>query len=234
MTIEKESTVNIDVIIPAFNEENAVGKVIGDIPDLVRNVVVVNNNSNDDTRKVAAAAGAIVLDEPTMGYGKACLKGMAYLQQQPVPPDVLVFLDADYSDYPEEMEMLLAPLLRDGYDLVIGSRARGQRERGSMTLPQVFGNWLATRLMRKLFSANFTDLGPFRAIRWDKLLALHMEDENYGWTIEMQLKAVKSGLTYTEVPVTYRQRIGKSKVSGTLRGVVGAGYKILWSLWKYR
>jgi glycosyltransferase involved in cell wall biosynthesis len=234
MTIEKESTVNIDVIIPAFNEENAVGKVIGDIPDLVRNVVVVNNNSNDDTRKVAAAAGAIVLDEPIKGYGKACLKGMAYLQQQPVPPDVLVFLDADYSDYPEEMEMLLAPLLRDGYDLVIGSRARGQRERGSMTLPQVFGNWLATRLMRKLFSANFTDLGPFRAIRWDKLLALHMEDENYGWTIEMQLKAVKSGLTYTEVPVTYRQRIGKSKVSGTLRGVVGAGYKILWSLWKYR
>lgn len=234
MNTNDGSSFVIDVIIPAFNEENAVGKVIGDIPDFVRNVVVVNNNSNDATRKVAAAAGAVVVEEPIRGYGKACLTGMAYVTQQPVPPDILVFLDADYSDYPEEMEMLLAPLIQEGYDLVIGSRARGERERGSMTLPQVFGNWLATRLMRKLFSADFSDLGPFRAIRWEKLRSLHMEDENYGWTIEMQLKAVKHGLKYTEVPVTYRQRIGKSKVSGTLRGVIGAGYKILWSLWKYR
>lgn len=224
----------IDVIIPAFNEENAVGKVIQEIPAFVRHVVVVNNNSNDDTRIVALEAGAIVLDEPVKGYGRACLKGMAFLSQQEIPPDVVVFLDADYSDYPEEMERLISPIIRDEVDLVIGSRAMGNRERGSMTLPQVFGNWLATRLMRQLFSANFSDLGPFRAIRWNGLRALQMEDKNYGWTIEMQIKAVKGGLAYTEVPVNYRQRIGKSKVSGTLKGVIGAGYKILWTLWKYR
>lgn len=224
----------IDVIIPAFNEENAVGKVIQEIPAFVRHVVVVNNNSNDDTRIVALEAGAIVLDESVKGYGRACLKGMAFLSQQEIPPDVVVFLDADYSDYPEEMERLISPIIRDEVDLVIGSRAMGNRERGSMTLPQVFGNWLATRLMRQLFSANFSDLGPFRAIRWNGLRALQMEDKNYGWTIEMQIKAVKGGLAYTEVPVNYRQRIGKSKVSGTLKGVIGAGYKILWTLWKYR
>ncbi|MDN3690545.1 glycosyltransferase family 2 protein [Cyclobacterium jeungdonense] len=234
MNAKNGTPVLIDVIIPAFNEENAVGKVIQDIPSIIRHVVVVNNNSNDNTRKVAARAGAVVLDEPVKGYGKACLKGMAFLSQQEISPDVVVFLDADYSDYPEEMKTLIAPIIMDGFDLVIGSRSLGKRERGSMTLPQVFGNWLATRLMRQLFSANFSDLGPFRAIRWDKLQTLQMEDENYGWTIEMQVKAVKGGLAYTEVPVNYRRRIGKSKVSGTLKGVIGAGYKILWTLWKYR
>lgn len=234
MSAENRATTLIDVIIPAFNEENAVGKVIQEIPALVRYVVVVNNNSNDNTRKVASEFGAIVLDQPIRGYGNACLTGMQFLSQQEIAPDVVVFLDADYSDYPAEMERLIDPIIKEGFDMVIGSRARGNREKGSMTLPQIFGNWLATRLMQHLFSANFSDLGPFRAIRWDKLQALQMVDKNYGWTIEMQVKAVKSGLNYTEVPVNYRRRIGKSKVSGTLSGVIGAGYKILWTLWKYR
>lgn len=238
MTVESEqdffSELQIDVLIPAFNEENAVGKVIAAIPSFARNIVVVNNNSNDDTRKVASEAGAIVLDEPQKGYGKACLKGMEYLNDLETAPDIVVFLDADYSDYPEEMHQLIQVLVAGNYDMVIGSRARGNKEKGSMTFPQVFGNWLATWLMRWMFSAEFTDLGPFRAIRWNELKQLEMQDQDYGWTIEMQIKAVKLGLRYTEVPVNYRQRIGVSKVSGTIHGVVGAGYKILWTLWKYR
>jgi len=224
----------IDVIIPAFNEANAIGKVIADIPDFVRNIIVVNNNSKDDTRKVGLKAGAIVLDEPQKGYGKACLKGLSYLEQMDIPPEVVVFLDADYSDFPEEMKKIIQPILHDDMDMVIGSRAKGIRENGSMTMPQIFGNWLATKLMCKLFEADFSDLGPFRAIRWDKLKALNMQDEDYGWTIEMQIKAVKSGFSYTEVPVNYRKRIGVSKVSGTVKGVFGAGYKILYTIWKYR
>ena len=224
----------IDVIIPAFNEASAIGKVIADIPDFVRNIIVVNNNSKDDTRQVSQAAGAIVLDEPQKGYGKACLKGLSYLDNMDFPPDIVVFLDADYSDYPEEMEIILEPILQKKMDMVIGSRAKGSRENGSMTVPQIFVNWLATKLMCQLFKAEFSDLGPFRAIRWDKLKALDMEDENYGWTIEMQIKAVKNGLKYTEVPVNYRKRIGVSKVSGTVKGVFGAGYKILYTIWKYR
>lgn len=224
----------IDVVIPAFNEANAIGKVIAEIPDIVRNIIVVNNNSNDDTRKVSLAAGAIVLDEPQKGYGKACLKGLAYLDELERSPDIVVFLDADYSDYPAEMLNLVEPIIQKDADMVIGSRAKGSRENGSMTLPQIFGNWLATKLMYQLYKADFSDLGPFRAIRWDKLKALKMQDEDYGWTIEMQIKAVKNGLTYTEVPVNYRRRIGVSKVSGTVKGVFGAGYKILWTIWKYR
>lgn len=224
----------IDVIIPAFNEANAIGKVIADIPEFVRNIIVVNNNSNDDTRQISIAAGAIVLDEPQKGYGKACLKGLDHMDQMEIPPDVVVFLDADYSDYPEEMVNIVQPIMQDGTDMVIGSRAKGSRENGSMTLPQIFGNWLATKLMYKLFDAEFSDLGPFRAIRWDKLKTLNMQDEDYGWTIEMQIKAVKNGLTYTEVPVNYRKRIGVSKVSGTIKGVFGAGFKILWTIWKYK
>ncbi|SHN31462.1 Glycosyltransferase involved in cell wall bisynthesis [Cyclobacterium lianum] len=238
MTANKKSpqfsNLQIDVLIPAFNEENAVGKVITAIPAFVRHILVVNNNSNDDTRLVAAGAGAIVLDEPQKGYGKACLKGIEYLASLESPPDILVFLDADYSDYPEEMHQLITPLVVDDCDMVIGSRARGRKEKGSMTMPQVFGNWLATRLMRRMFGARFSDLGPFRAIRWQQLRRLNMCDQNFGWTIEMQIKAVKMGLRYTEVPVSYRQRIGVSKVSGTVKGVLGAGYKILWTLWKHR
>lgn len=224
----------IDVLIPAYNEEGSIGKVIHDIPDSVRHVIVVNNNSKDNTRQVAEKAGAIVLDERVMGYGKACLTGMSYLSKLDVEPDILVFLDGDYSDYPEQLLAVIDPILKQDYDMVIGSRARGNRESGSMTLPQVFGNWLATSLMKVIYKTNYSDLGPFRAIKWGKLKALGMVDQNYGWTIEMQIKASKSGLKTTEVPVDYRKRIGVSKVSGTIKGVIGAGYKILWTIWRYR
>lgn len=235
----EENTVNnpprVVVIIPAFNEENAVGNVIRDIPQpLVQEIVVVNNNSRDQTTQVASAAGATVLQEMRQGYGFACLAGIAYVRALPIPPDIVVFLDADYSDYPEEIPQLLAPILTDGYDLVIGSRALGNRQRGSMTPQQVFGNWLATRLMRWLYKVHYTDLGPFRAIRWSTLLALDMRDQTYGWTVEMQLKAAKLGFRTTEVPVSYRPRIGFSKISGTVRGTVLAGYKIITTIIQYR
>lgn len=233
-SIDTPSNYTIDVLIPAFNEENSVGKVIKDIPSFVRNIVVVNNNSNDATKLVAEKAGAIVLDEPQKGYGKACLTGMEYIKNLKQQPDILVFLDADYSDYPEQIPEVIRPIIQEDYDMVIGSRALGNREKGSMTFPQVFGNWLSTTLMRWIYKVDYTDLGPFRAIKWYKLKALGMVDENYGWTIEMQIKAAKSGLKHTEVPVDYRKRIGVSKVSGTLRGVFGAGWKILWTIWRYR
>jgi glycosyltransferase involved in cell wall biosynthesis len=222
------------VIIPAFNEQNSVGKVIRDIPsEWVTEVVVVNNNSNDDTVRVAREAGATVLEEPEQGYGNACLKGIAYISQQAEKPDIVVFMDADYSDYPEELPQVIQPILEDKADMVIGSRALGRRERGSMTPQQVFGNWLATRLLRWLYGAHFTDLGPFRAIRYDSLMALDMQDRTYGWTVEMQVKAAQQKLRFTEVPVRYRQRIGISKVSGTIKGTIMAGYKIIWTIIKY-
>jgi glycosyltransferase involved in cell wall biosynthesis len=224
----------VDVLIPAFNEERSIAKVIRDIPTFVRHVVVVNNNSTDNTQMVASEAGAIVLDEPKLGYGKACLTGMAYLASLSSPPDILVFLDGDYSDYPEQMIDVIEPIIAKNYDMVIGSRAKGKRQSGSMTLPQVFGNWLATRLMKWIYKTEYSDLGPFRAIKWEKLMALGMVDQNYGWTIEMQIKAAKSGMKSIEVPVDYKRRIGISKVSGTIKGVFGAGYKILWTIWKYR
>jgi glycosyltransferase involved in cell wall biosynthesis len=223
----------VDIIIPAFNEEKSIAKVIGDIPALVRHVVVANNNSTDRTAEVATAAGAQVVFEPQKGYGKACLTAMDWIKQQEVQPDILVFLDGDYSDYPEELELLIAPILGGKADLVIGSRSLGQREAGSMTIPQVFGNELATTLMRWMYGARFSDLGPFRAIHWGKLLGLGMVDQNFGWTIEMQIKAHQAGLSYVEVPVTYRKRIGVSKVSGTVKGVFGAGYKIIFTIFKY-
>ena len=223
----------VDVIIPAFNEEKSIAKVIGDVPALVRHVVVANNNSTDRTAEVATAAGAQVVFEPQKGYGKACLTAMDWIKQQEVQPDILVFLDGDYSDYPQELELLIAPILGGKSDLVIGSRSLGQREAGSMTIPQVFGNALATTLMRWMYGAKFSDLGPFRAIHWGELLALGMVDQNFGWTIEMQIKAHQAGLSYVEVPVTYRKRIGVSKVSGTVKGVIGAGYKIIFTIFKY-
>jgi len=224
----------IVVIIPAFNEENSVGKVVNDIPKkLVSNIIVVNNNSNDLTKINALAAGAIVLDEPTQGYGNACLKGMAFVAEMKIKPDIIVFIDADYSDYPEEIEQLIKPIVEDNYDIVIGSRALGQRESGSMTPQQIFGNWLATSLMKLFYKVSYTDLGPFRAIRYQKLLDLKMIDKTYGWTVEMQLKAAMQKLKVTEVPVTYRVRIGHSKVSGTVKGTVMAGYKIITTIFKY-
>ncbi|WP_057937697.1 glycosyltransferase family 2 protein [Algoriphagus resistens] len=223
----------IDVIIPAYNEEKSISKVIGDIPSLVRNVVVANNNSTDETGKTAEAAGAKVVLEPQKGYGKACLTAMDWIKKQDVQPDIVVFLDGDYSDYPEELLDLIHPILDGKAEMVIGSRVLGERESGSMTFPQVFGNWLATTMMRYMQGAKFSDLGPFRAIAWSKLLDLNMVDENFGWTIEMQIKAHKAGLRYTEVPVNYRKRIGVSKVSGTVKGVFGAGYKIIYTIFKY-
>ena len=223
----------IDVIIPAYNEERSLPKVIAAIPSLVRHIVVANNNSTDSTGKAAANAGAQVVFEPQKGYGKACLTAMDWIKKQDTQPDIVVFLDGDYSDYPEELLDLIQPIIKNQVSLVIGSRALGERESGSMTLPQVFGNWLATTMMRYMQGAKFTDLGPFRAIVWKDLLALDMVDQNFGWTIEMQIKAHKAGLRYTEVPVNYRKRIGISKVSGTVKGVFGAGYKIIFTIFKY-
>ena len=224
----------VDVIIPAFNEENAVGKVVNDIPkELVREIIVVNNNSTDETAVKATAKGATVLDEPLKGYGNACLKGIDHLKNKTIPPDVVVFLDADYSDYPEEMELLLAPIKNQNMDMVVGSRALGNREKGAMTPQQIFGNWLATFLMRLFYGVEYTDLGPFRAIRYPSLMELNMKDKTYGWTVEMQLKAAKRKMKTCEVAVNYRNRIGFSKVSGTLKGTIGAGYKIIITIFKY-
>lgn len=224
----------IDVVIPAFNEENAVGNVVRDIPkSLVREVIVIDNNSSDRTQENARNAGATVLEQTIQGYGAACLKGLEHIAHKSQKPDIVVFLDADYSDYPEEIADLVKPIQNDGFDLVIGSRALGDRQRGSMTPQQVFGNWLATSMLRWIYGYRFTDLGPFRAIRYDKLAQINMQDMNYGWTVEMQIKAAKHKLKCTEIPVKYRVRIGKSKVSGTLKGTIMAGYKIIATLLKY-
>lgn len=226
---------NIAVIIPAVNEEASIGKVIDALPKAyIMQVVVGNNASTDNTKKVAEAAGAIVVDEPRKGYGWACLKAMEEISTWQVMPEIVVFIDGDFSDYPEELPNVVAPILENEIDLVIGSRALGEKVKGSMTVPQVFGNWLATRLMRLFYGVRYTDLGPFRAIKYDKLLALKMADKTYGWTIEMQLKAANHKMTYTEVPVNYKKRIGVSKVSGTLKGTIMAGYKIIGAVFKYK
>jgi glycosyltransferase involved in cell wall biosynthesis len=205
-----------------------------DIPlGLIREVIVCNNASTDHTGEVAAANGAKVVFQPLKGYGNACLKGMEHVAQKTVKPDIVVFLDADYSDHPEEMPLLINEITEGGYDMVIGSRALGIREKGSMTPQQVFGNWLATHLIRLFFNYSFTDLGPFRAIRYDKLLEINMIDRNYGWTVEMQIKAAKKKMRCTEIAVTYRKRIGTSKVSGTVKGTIMAGYKIILTIFKY-
>lgn len=224
---------NIKVIIPAYNEEDSIAHVIAEIPEMVSEVIVVNNNSTDATSEVAKAAGATVLSEPNRGYGNACLKGMNYIAALSEKPDIVVFLDGDYSDYPEELIKIVTPIIEDDCDFVIGARVSALREKGSMTFPQRFGNWLATSLMKLFFGATFTDLGPFRAIKYNKLLALNMEDKTYGWTIEMQLKALRRKYTYMEVPVRYRNRIGVSKVSGTVKGAIFAGIKILTWIFKY-
>lgn len=223
----------IVVIIPAFNEEDSIALVIKDIPNLVEEIIVVSNNSSDKTEKNARKAGATVLNESRKGYGFACLKGMEYVAQQEKSPDIIVFLDGDYSDYPEELPKLIKPITEENKDLVIGARVKRLREKGSMTFPQIFGNWLATKLMKLFFQSTFTDLGPFRAIKYDKLLALNMEDKTYGWTVEMQLKALKNNFSYAEIPVRYRNRIGVSKVSGTIKGAFMAGVKILGWIFKY-
>ena len=223
----------IKVIIPAFNEEESIGLVIREIPQMVDEIIVVNNNSTDQTSERARQAGATVLHEPNKGYGYACLKGMDYISTLDSQPDIIVFLDGDYSDYPEELVKLAKPIQDDETDFVVGARVKALREPGSMTPQQVFGNWLATWLMRLFFKSTFTDLGPFRAIKYQKLLDLEMEDQTYGWTVEMQLKALKQKLRYMEIPVSYKKRIGESKVSGTVKGSILAGIKILGWIFKY-
>jgi glycosyltransferase involved in cell wall biosynthesis len=218
------------VIIPAFNEARSIGRVIGDLPP-VDEVVVVNNASTDETERNARAAGATVLREARRGYGSACLRGIDYARTR--NPDVVVFLDGDYSDHPDELDRLLGPIRRGEADFVVGSRMRGEREPGAM-LPQArWGNRLACALMRWLWGAEFTDLGPFRAIRLEALLALGMRDPTYGWTVEMQIKAARAGLRCAEVPVSYRRRIGVSKITGTVGGTLRASSKILWTIARY-
>jgi glycosyltransferase involved in cell wall biosynthesis len=223
----------IRVIIPAYNEQESIGKVIAEIPEIVSEIIVVSNNSSDDTELVAKRAGATVLRENQKGYGYACLLGMDHIAKTAPDTDIVVFLDGDYSDYPEELLILIRPIVENEMDMVIGARVANLRLSNSMTPQQVFGNWLATFLMKLFFDAKFTDLGPFRAIKYQKLLELKMEDKTYGWTVEMQLKALKQNFSYVEVPVRYRQRIGVSKVSGTIKGTVMAGFKILGWIFKY-
>ncbi len=228
-----EKTPKISLIIPAYNEADAIGQVLAEIPKSVSEIIVVNNGSTDATPLAAAAAGATVLTENQKGYGHACLKGLEYIAQQEERPEIVVFLDGDYSDYPEDLSKIIAPILTEGYDMVIGARVKELRETGSMTPQQIFGNALACWLMKIMFAAKYTDLGPFRAIRYASLLSLHMQDTTYGWTVEMQLKALRNHLKYKEVAVRYKKRIGISKVSGTVKGTIFAGVKILGWIFKY-
>lgn len=225
----------IAVVIPALNEEKSIALVLRDIPqELTRDIVVVDNGSADRTAEMAAGCGAQVVHEPERGYGAACLRGLAELAARPQgPPDIVVFLDADYSDHPEEMPALVRPITAGQADMVLGSRLAGSREPGAMPPQSVWGNRLACFLMRLLFRARYTDLGPFRAIRWDALERLGMVDRNFGWTVEMQIKAARGGLRFREVPVSYRRRVGASKISGTIRGTILAGSKILYLIAKY-
>ena len=227
----------VAVVIPAFNEARAIGHVIGDLPaGRVDEVVVVNNASTDETEANARAAGATVVRESRRGYGNACLAGLAYLRETG-PPDVVVFLDGDYSDHPDELPKLLGPIERGEADFVLGSRILGVRhglvEKGAMLPQALVGNRIACGAMRLAWGARFTDLGPFRAIRWEALEALGMEDQTYGWTVEMQIKAAQAGLRSVEVPVHYRRRIGVSKITGTIGGTLRASAKILWTLARY-
>ena len=223
----------IKVIIPAFNEEKSIAKVIAEIPDLVEEIVVVNNNSTDQTVQVSTKAGATVITEKSKGYGYACLKGIDYLSQEDKTPEILVFLDGDFSDFPQELTKVIQPILDNKADFVVGARVKELRESGSLTPQQVFGNCLACFLMKILYQSSFTDLGPFRAIRWDTLENLKMSDKTYGWTIEMQLKVLRQEISYQEVPVSYKKRIGVSKVSGTVKGTIFAGVKIIGWIFKH-
>lgn len=220
------------VIIPALNEERALPRVLADLPrDSLEEIVVVDNGSSDRTAAVARAGGASVLREARRGYGWACLAGIAHLRAS--QPDIVVFVDADYSDHPDELPTLIAPIVSGEYDMVIGSRTRGGAQPGALLPHARFGNSLATLLIRLLYGFRYTDLGPFRALRFRSLLELGMMDRGYGWTVEMQIKAIQHGLRITEVPVRYRRRIGVSKVSGTLKGTLLAGSAILWTVFRY-
>lgn len=219
----------VSLVIPALNEERSLPRVLAALPrDVLHEIVVVDNGSTDGTAEAARAGGARVVEEPRRGYGSACLAGIAALDA----PDVIAFVDADFSDHPDELPRVLAPILDGSADLVIGSRVTGEREPGAL-LPQArFGNWLATRLVRWFWGVAFTDLGPFRAVRVDALQRIGMRDRDFGWTVEMQVKAARLGLRCVEVPVSYRARIGTSKITGTWSGAVRAGWKILGTIFR--
>ena len=230
MTVHAESQNRIDtltvVIIPTLNEQESIGRVIASIPAWVKQVIVVDNGSTDATVEWARLAGATVITESRRGYGQACLAGCAMAANA----NIVVFLDGDLSDYPERMDQLVRPIVEDRADFVLGSRTLGSREKGALLSQQRFGGWLACRLIRLFWSYRYTDLGPFRAIRRTSLYNLHMDDRNFGWTVQMQIRAVVAGLRILEVPVDYRQRIGRSKISGTPSGVVSAGIKIFYTI----
>jgi glycosyltransferase involved in cell wall biosynthesis len=219
----------VGVVIPALNEVDAIGRVIADIPTWVDKIIIADNGSTDGTDAAARAAGATVVIEPERGYGAACLAGIAALGHV----DIVVFLDGDYSDHPGDMADLVDPIVNDTADFVIASRVTGAREAGSLTPQQMFGNWLATKLIAGIWRQKYTDLGPFRAIRKMSLDKLAMADRNYGWTVEMQIKAAEQKLRVLEVPARYRRRIGVSKVSGTIKGTIMAGYKILYVIGRH-
>lgn len=222
----------ISVIIPAYNEGNAIDSVIRDIPKkMVDRIIVVDNGSEDNTFSKAQNAGAYVVSEPRRGYGNACLKGLLSLDPD---TEIVVFLDGDYSDYPEDMEHLVRPIITNKADLAIGSRLAGKREKGALLLRACIGNRLATFLIRIFWGFSFTDLGPFRAIRYKSLMQMDMKDKDFGWTVEMQIKAIMNKFRIVEVPVRYRKRIGQSKITGTIKGSVKAGIKIIYTILKYR
>lgn len=227
---------DVVVVVPALNEERSLPLVLRDLPAVGR-VIVVDNGSTDSTAAVAVAQGATLVCEPQRGYGSACLRGLAAIRKsiddgEPTPR-VVVFLDADYSDHPERLLELVEPILAGRADFVLGSRLRGQRQPGAMPAQSIFGNWLACLLMRRLFRAHYTDLGPFRAIDYSALCNMKMSDRDFGWTIEMQIKAARAKLRIVEIPVPYRRRVGQSKISGTFWGSFKAGVKILYTIAKH-
>jgi glycosyltransferase involved in cell wall biosynthesis len=226
---------SVAVVIPAWNEEPSIGRVLADLPEGLRHVIVVDNNSTDGTARVAREAGATVVSEPRRGYGSACLAALDFLNHLPATeqPSIVVFLDGDYSDHPEQLPLLVDPIARGEADLVIGSRMLRPQPRGALLPQAIFGNRLACFLIRVLFGHRYTDLGPFRAIAWTALQSLRMRDADFGWTVEMQVKAARQRLRIVEVAVDYRPRIGRSKITGTLVGTMRAGYKILLTIFRY-
>ena len=223
----------VSVIIPVFNEEKSIPFVLNDIPKFVNQIIVCDNSSTDRTSEIAKNLGAKVVFEKKKGYGYACLKAISYLKNQKIKPEIVVFIDGDYSDDPKQMKKIIDPIVNEGYDFVLGARTKNLRDKNSMTTHQIFGNWLACLLMKVFFDSTFIDLGPFRAITWDKLMQLNMRDKTFGWTIEMQIKALMKNYKYKEIAVKYKKRIGKSKISGTLKGSILAGQKILYLIFKY-
>lgn len=223
------------VLIPVLNEEDSIGLVLAALPTVME-VIVCDNGSTDRSADIAKQNQATVLLEKKRGYGAACLRGLRYLEEKSPneQPEIVIFMDGDFSDHPEEIVSLVNEIQNRNFEFVVGSRMIGNREKGAMLFQAIFGNWLACFLMRLFWGANYTDLGPFRAIRYAALCQLGMQDANFGWTIEMQIKATEKKLRVTEIPVSYRCRIGQSKISGTIVGSIRAGFKILYTIFRFR